>query len=79
MYRFLNHMSIDFRKEGKLNYQKYEIARDEKGLKNSQVAKLSGVSPVTLSDWKRDKSKPKADKLLQIAKVLDKPLEYFIE
>ena len=59
-------------------YEKYEKARDEKGLNNNQVAKLSGVSNTTLSAWKRGIYKPKADKLVKIAEALDKPLEYFI-
>lgn len=44
-----------------------------------QVAKDTGVSNATLSDWKHGKSKPKFDKLLLIAKYFDVPVEYFAE
>ena len=42
------------------------------------MAKLSGVSNVTLSGWKHGLYTPKIDKIKAIAKVLDKPLEYFL-
>lgn len=73
----LVNVNIHQRKEEDV-YEKYEKARDEKGLNNNQVAKLSGVSNVTLSGWKHGLYTPKIDKIKAIAKVLDKPLEYFL-
>ena len=36
-----------------------------------RVAMDTGISPMTLSDWKNGKSKPKFDKLLKIATYLE--------
>jgi len=44
-----------------------------------QVAKETGISNTTFSDWKRGKSKPKFEKLLILAKYFDVPVEYFAE
>ena len=57
-------------------YTVYERILKEKGLKNSDVAKGTGVSNVTLSDWKRGVSIPKTDKLQKIADFLDVSITY---
>ena len=55
----------------------------DKGLSVPQFAKAVGVSPACayawLSDDKKEKYKPKADKLLTISKLLDIPIEKLIE
>ena len=56
-------------------YEYYQKLLDEKGLKNADVARATGISNMTLSDWKRGKSKPKADKLKLISKVLKVKIE----
>lgn len=48
-------------------YEIYQRLLDEKGLKNSDVARATGISNMTLSDWKRGVSKPKEDKMRKIA------------
>ena len=56
-------------------YDKYSKRRDELGLTDYQVAKITGISRSMFSDWKRGKSKPKADKLKLISKVLKVKIE----
>lgn len=51
-------------------YAKYATLRDKKGLTDYQVAKESGIAFSTIYDWKANRSTPKADKLMKIAKVL---------
>ena len=48
-------------------YEIYQRLLDEKGIKNADVARATGISNMTLSDWKRGKSVPKADKMQKIA------------
>lgn len=60
-------------------YEVYAKLRDEKGLSDYQVAIDTGVPKSTLSDWKLNKSNPKADKLLKLAKYFDVPVETFIK
>lgn len=60
-------------------YKKYAEFRDKKGLTDAAVAKASGIIPSTFSDWKTGRSKPKTEKLIKIAAVLDVPLEAFFE
>ena len=51
-------------------YEVYQRLLDEKGLKNADVARATGISNMTLSDWKRGKSVPKSDKMRKIAEYL---------
>lgn len=60
-------------------YEKYVKLRDAKGLTDSAVAQASGVTQSTFSDWKSGRSKPKTEKLIKIAAVLEVPLETFFE
>lgn len=57
-------------------YEIYQRLLDEKGLKNADVARATGISNMTLSDWKRGKSTPKIDKLKKIAAFLNVTTEY---
>ncbi len=59
-------------------YSIYQKLLDEKGLKNADVARATGISNMTLSDWKNGKSTPKQDKLMKIAEFLDVNLEYLM-
>ena len=59
-------------------YEKYVAARDAKGMNDNQVSTATGIGRSTFSDWKAGRSTPKLDKLVKIATVLDKPIEYFI-
>lgn len=60
-------------------YEVYAKLRDEKGLSDYQVAIDTGVPKSTLSDWKLNKSNPKADKLLKLAKYFGVSVETFIK
>ena len=57
-------------------YEIYQRLLDEKGLKNSDVARATGISNMTLSDWKRGVSKPKEDKMKKIADFLEVTVDY---
>lgn len=59
-------------------YTRYCILRDEKGLKDADVSKETGITKSTFTDWKKGKSKPNADKVLLIAKVLGTTVEYLM-
>ena len=57
-------------------YEIYQRLLDEKGLKNADVARATGISNMTLSDWKRGKSVPKSDKIQKIAEFLNVTEDY---
>ena len=48
-------------------YEIYCKLRDSKGLKDSDIAKATGITKSTFSDWKNGRSKPKNAKLQKIA------------
>lgn len=56
-----------------MEYVKYAEIRDLKGLKDNQVANISGICRSTFSDWKAGRSTPKVDKLDKIALALGYP------
>lgn len=57
-------------------YEIYCKLRDEKGLKDAEIAKKAGVTRSTFSDWKNGRSTPKHEKLIKISEVLDVSIEY---
>ena len=59
-------------------YEIYQRILDEKGLKNADVARATGISNMTLSDWKRGKSVPKSDKMRKIAEYLNVSVDYLM-
>lgn len=60
-------------------YGVYERLRDLKGLRDADVARLANVPKPTLSNWKTGKSKPKIEVLYRISRVLECPLEWFVD
>lgn len=52
--------------------------RDEAGYKDSDVAKGSGITKSTFSDWKSGRYTPKQAKLQKIADFLDISLDYLM-
>lgn len=50
----------------------------ERKISANKIATDLGFHSALFSDWKRGKSKPKADKLLKIAEYLNVPIETFI-
>lgn len=59
-------------------YSIYQKLLDEKGLKNADVSRATGISNMTLSDWKNGKSTPKQDKLMKIAEFLGVTMDYLV-
>lgn len=59
-------------------YEIYQRLLDEKGLKNADVARATGISNMTLSDWKRGKTVPKSDKMQKIAEYLNVSVDYLM-
>lgn len=51
-------------------YDNYARIRDAQGMKDSDVCKKTGISPGTMSDWKKGRYQLKADKLQKIADAL---------
>ena len=60
-------------------YSRFAELLMKRGLKVADVARETGISPSTFSDWKRGKSKPKVEKLQKIAEFFDVPISYFLE
>lgn len=60
-------------------YQLYKKLRDERHLTDYKVAKGSGVTRSTFTDWKTGRSAPKLEKLKAIAAFFNVPIEYFLE
>lgn len=60
-------------------YQRYADLRDKAGVTDYEVAKQTGVSTSTLTNWKYGRYVPKADKIKKIAEYFKMPIEYFLE
>ena len=59
------------------SYSKFEKRLSEKGITPYRVATDLNISPMLLSDWKNDKSKPKLDTMILIANYLSMPVTDF--
>ena len=59
-------------------YKIYQKLLDKKGLKNSDVSRATGISNMTLSDWKRGKTKPKTENIRKIADFLGVSVDYIM-
>lgn len=59
-------------------YEIYARIRDERGLTDYKVAKLTGIGQSTFSDWKNGRTKPKTSKLEKIADALGVSLDYLL-
>lgn len=59
-------------------YEIYQELLDKNGLKSADVSRATGISNMTLSDWKKGKSKPKQDKLKLIADYFNVSVEYLM-
>lgn len=65
--------------ESTILYERYCKIRDQRGLKDADVARLSGVTKSTFSDWKKGLYQPKREKLIKIADVLGVSIEYLMD
>ena len=59
-------------------YENYQKLRDERGLKDSDVAREASVSKSTFSDWKVGRSKPGIKKLQKIADFFGVTVDYLM-
>ena len=60
-------------------YEKFKKLMDNKGVKASEVSKATKISTSTLTDWKKGRYEPKADKLQKIADYFGVPISYFYD
>lgn len=59
--------------------KKLQMAREEAGLSQEQLASMLGCAQSTLSNYEKGKRRLYLTQLEQIAEVLGKPIEYFLE
>ena len=59
-------------------YTKFVDLLEKNGITAYKVAKETGISQSTLSDWKNGVSQPKIDKLKKIADYFGEPVTYFL-
>ena len=59
-------------------YEIYQKLRDERGLKDSDVAREASVSKSTFSEWKVGRSKPGIKKLQKIADFFGVTVDYIM-
>ena len=61
------------------SYSRFEKIIKSKGITPYRVATDLGFSPMILSDWKRDKRKPKVDTMVAIATYLNADISEFVD
>jgi len=66
---------MDKKKLGK----KIKLARVEKDFKQVQLAELIASTQMRISGYERGATTPSIETLLKLAKVLEKPLSYFLD
>lgn len=59
-------------------YERYCELRDSMNLKDSDIARQTGITPSTFSDWKKGNSAPNTLKMIAIARVLHTSVEYLV-
>lgn len=59
-------------------YDRYKAIRDSRNVKDSQVAKETGITKSTFSEWKSGKYTPKQEKLQKIADYFGVSIEYLM-
>ena len=60
-------------------YSRYSQLRDKKGVTDYEVAKCTGISTSTLTNWKYGRYTPKVDKLKILADYFGVSIEYFLD
>lgn len=60
-------------------YEKFAELLEKTNKTAYQVSKETGIPQSVLSDWKRGRSKPKAEKLKILADYFVVSIEYFLE
>lgn len=59
-------------------YEIFKRLLEEKGLKAYDVCKATGIPSSSITDWKKGRYTPKADKMQKIADFLGVSLEYLM-
>lgn len=59
--------------------RKLQMAREEAGLSQEQLASMMGCAQSTLSNYEKGKRRLYLNQLEKIAEILNKPIEFFIE
>ena len=59
-------------------YKIFESLLHERGVTAYKVAKATGISTASLTDWKKGRSSPKADKLQKIADYFGVSVDYLL-
>ena len=60
-------------------YEKFNTLLKKRNISAYKVAKDTGITQSTFSEWKKGTYTPKLDKLNKIASYFDIPVEYFTE
>ena len=50
--------------------EKIYLLMEQRGISQKEFANRTGISQSTISDWKRKKTNPAADKIMKICEVL---------
>ena len=50
--------------------EKIYLLMEQRGISKKEFANRTGISQSTISDWKRKKTNPAADKIMKICEVL---------
>ena len=58
--------------------QNYRKAREDAGIKAERAALELGVSITTLFNWERGDTSPTADKLIDMANLYDKKVDFLL-
>lgn len=60
-------------------YEKYVKLREEKGVKDSEVARETGIARSMFSEWKNGKYEPKKQRLEKLAHYFGVDVGYFFD
>ena len=60
-------------------YERFKMLLDARGIKATEVAKATGITASTFSDWKAGRYKIKADKLQRLAMYFGVSVDFFID
>ena len=58
-------------------YAIYERLRNEKGVRDADVSRATGIPQNTFTDWKNGKYVPKVDKIIKLADYFKVSLDEF--
>ena len=77
--RKLNYLQVYSSERRNKMYDKYAVLRDARGLTDYKVAKATGITKSTFSEWRAGRYKPKLEKIKKLADYFGVKIEYFLE